>query len=188
MPQGSVLCSLFFLVYLLPLRKVINQYALNRHGLSWDSTLQTVKCKKHYNAHPSSYIMEECKASVRTWMTVNKLKLNDSKTDIMMVASSHNQCRLTNTHLKTGEVIFKPRHTVKNLGAALNTILSMEAQVRSVVWNMHFNIRRISKVKRHLTQEAFAKVTNATVISQKHANNNNGNYFSVNNEYADFVE
>ena len=98
--------------------------------------------------------MEECKASVRTWMTVNKLKLNDGKTDIMMVASSHNQCRLTNTHLKTGEVIFKPRPTVKNLGAALNTILSMEAQVISVVWNMYFNIRRNAISPRKLVQRS----------------------------------
>ena len=43
--------------------------------------------------------------------------------------------------------------------------------------------------KRHLTQEACAKVINATVISQEHANNNNDNnninYFSVtySNEY-----
>ena len=43
--------------------------------------------------------------------------------------------------------------------------------------------------KRHLTQEACAKVITATVISQEHANNNNDNndikYFSVtcSNEY-----
>ena len=42
----------------------------------------------------------DCLASVRTWMTVNKLKPNDGKTDIMAVASSHNQCRLTNTRSK----------------------------------------------------------------------------------------
>ena len=48
-------------------------------------------------------IMEECKASVRTWMTVNKLKFNDGETEIMLVvARSHNQCRLTDIHLQVG--------------------------------------------------------------------------------------
>ena len=94
-------------------------------------------------------IMEECIASVRTWMTVNKLKFNDGNTEIMLVvASFHDQCRLTHIRLKVGEVILTARPTVKNLGAALDTTLSMEAQVISVVRKMYFNIRRISKIKR----------------------------------------
>ena len=56
------------------------------------------------------------------------------------------------------------RSTVKHLGAALDATLSLEAQVSFVLRKMYFNIRRISKVKRHLTQEACAKVINATVI------------------------
>ena len=53
----------------------------------------------------------------------------------MVVASSHNQCRLqlTNIRLKIGDVILTPRSSVKNLGAALDATLSMEAQVSSVV-------------------------------------------------------
>ena len=94
-------------------------------------------------------IMEECIASVRTLMTVNKLKLNDGKTEIMLVvASSYNQCRLRDIRLKVGEVILTARPTDKNRGAALDTILSMEAPVSSVVRKMYFNIRRISKIKR----------------------------------------
>ncbi|XP_055997120.1 uncharacterized protein LOC130047028 [Ostrea edulis] len=109
--------------------------------------------------------MEECLASARTWMTVNKLKLNDGKTEIMVVASAHNQCLVKDIRLKIGEAILTPKSTVKNLGAALDATLSMEIQVNSVVRKMYFNIRRISKVKHHLTQEACAKVINATVIS-----------------------
>ncbi|XP_056009333.1 uncharacterized protein LOC125679878 [Ostrea edulis] len=97
-------------------------------------------------------------------MTVNKLKLNNGKTEIMVVASAH-QCLMKDIRLKIGEAILTPKSTVKNLGAALDATLSMEIQVNSVVKKMYFNIRRISKVKHHLTQEACAKVINATVIS-----------------------
>jgi hypothetical protein len=61
-------------------------------------------------------------------MTANKLKFNDSKTEIMVVASAHNQGRLKDIHLKIGDVIITPKSTVKNFGAILDSFLSMEKQ------------------------------------------------------------
>lgn len=109
--------------------------------------------------------MDNCIASVRFWMTVNKLKLNVAKTEVIVVASSHNQCRLRNIIIKIGEAIVTPMPNVKNLGAVLDVTLSMEKQVSSVVRKMYLNIRKISKVKHHLTKEACANDINATVIS-----------------------
>lgn len=46
-------------------------------------------------------------------MTVNKFKLNDAKTEVMVVASSHNQCRLKDISIKIGEAIVTPKPNVK---------------------------------------------------------------------------
>lgn len=74
--------------------------------------------------------------SVRSWMTVNKLKLNDAKTEVMVVASSHNQCCLRDISIKIGEAIVAPKPNVKkNLGAFLDATLSMEKQVGFVARN-----------------------------------------------------
>lgn len=98
-------------------------------------------------------------------MTVNKLKLNDAKSEVMVVASSHNQCRLKDISIKIGEAIVTPKPSVKNLSAVLEATFSMEQQVSSVAGKMYYNIWRISKVKHHLTQEACANIINASVIS-----------------------
>lgn len=95
--------------------------------------------------------MENCIASVQSWMTVNKLKLSDAKTEVMVVASSHNHCRLRDTSIKIGEATVTPRPNVKNLGAVLDATLSMEKQVSPIARKTYFNIRGISKVKHHLT-------------------------------------
>jgi hypothetical protein len=83
----------------------------------------------------------------------------------MVVASAHNQDRLKDIHLKIGDVLITPKSTVTNFGAILDSSLSMEKQVNSVLKKMHINIRRIAKVKQHLTQDACTKVINATATS-----------------------
>lgn len=45
-------------------------------------------------------------------MNVKKLKLNDEKTEIMMVDGSHNQCRLRDISIKIGEAIVTPKPNV----------------------------------------------------------------------------
>jgi hypothetical protein len=71
-----------------------------------------------------------------------------------------------------GEASITPKPVVGNLGARLDQVMSMEQQVSSVTPKMYFNIRRISKIKHHLSSDASAKVINATVTS--HLDYHNG--------------
>jgi hypothetical protein len=105
-------------------------------------------------------------------MTANKLKLNDSKTEVMVVSSAHNQASMKDTRLKIGEDTITPKPVVRNLGGNFDYSLSMDKQVSAVVQKMYYNIRRIAKVRHHLTQETCAKAINATVIS--HLDYHNG--------------
>lgn len=57
--------------------------------------------------------MENCLAGVRFWITVNKQKLHDAKTEVMVAAGSQKQCLLRDVDIKIGKAIVKPKLNVK---------------------------------------------------------------------------
>ena len=163
-PQGSVLGPLLFLVYLLPLRYIIEEFEMKRHGYADDTQLYCgVNLKDSTQLQQRLNKMESCLEKVREWMTRNKLKLNEAKTQVLLISRKDFP---GNISIKIGEEDIVPVTRVKNLGAFFDSHLLMDAQVNMTTRSMYFHLRRIAKVRQHLTNSACAKAINATVISR----------------------
>ena len=65
-------------------------------------------------------------------MSANKLKLNDSKTEVIVIASGNNIRYAEQISIRIGEEVIKPKSVVCNLGANLDSALSMDSQVKAV--------------------------------------------------------
>ena len=92
--------------------------------------------------------MQDCVAKVRLWMMVNKLKLNDSKTEVMVITSKNKKNLVKDIRLNSGNLDESnagtrntPKPVVKNLGATLDSTLSMRNQVNAAIRSMYYNIR-----------------------------------------------
>ena len=164
-PQGSVLGPILFVLYTTPLADIISRHSILHHSYADDSQLQ--KSASPEKIPDLINDMQSCISDVKSWMTINKLKLNDDKTEVMILSSPHMRHKLKiPDNMTIGNASIPFSKTVKNLGFTLDNHLEMTAQVRDVARTANFQLRRISSIRRYLTPEATATLVLSFILSR----------------------
>ena len=106
-------------------------------------------------------------SDVKTWATVNMLKLNDSKTELMLVTSKRSK-HLHNlpTSITIGNAQIPFKQSVKNFGFTLDCHLTMNAHVTNIAQTCYFELRRLASICRFMTSTAYATLVSASVLSR----------------------
>ena len=76
--------------------------------------------------------MESLISDIRVWYSRNMLKLNDSKTEMLVIRSKFRQ----NFHFRDisiGESIISPSPTIRNLGVIMDPTYTMSSHVSHLV-------------------------------------------------------
>ena len=84
-PQSSVLCPILFTIYIKPLSAIIDSHSIMHHSFADDLQLQISAPPDRISELLHS--MQSCISDVKAWATANMLKLNDNKTELMLVIS-----------------------------------------------------------------------------------------------------
>ena len=164
-PQGSVLGPMLFTMYIKPLSTIIDSHSIIHHSFADDLQLQMSAPPDRISELLHS--MQSCISDAKAWATVNMLKLNDNKKELMLVttkSTKHLHSIPTSITIGNAQIPFKK--SVKNLGFILDCHLTMNAHVSNIARTCYFELRRLSSIRRFLTSTATATLVSAFVLSR----------------------
>ena len=153
-PQGSVLGPLLFSLCTRQLADLIHKYCIDYHFFADDSELYSCLPTEPESALSALRNVESCCRQIKIWMTKNKLKLNEQKTEVLLCGPSSRRETVPVDCLSVGEASIPFSNVVKTLGVTLDAELSMEQHVSAVVRSCFFHIRSLSKVRPYITYKS----------------------------------
>ena len=164
MPQGLVLGLLLldYLLYTSPVVDIIHRHNLNFHFYVNDSQLLSFKGADRL--FDSKLQLNACINNICHWMVFNELKLNQDKTELLIMNSRY--CFYPSLScLPVGDVDVDPVKASSNLGVVFDdtTCMSFKSHVCKSFFHHLVNISRINK---YLTRKATEMVVHAFVTSK----------------------
>ena len=166
-PQGSCLGPLLFVLYVSKLFEIVEHHLPDVHAYADDSQLYVSFKPDLENQSAAIEAMQKCISDVRRWMLADRLKLNDDKTEIVIIGTKQQLAKVnTDASVRVGMSTIPPSSEVRNLGSWFDAQLKMDCHINKVCKASFFHLFNIRRIRKFLSFESVQILVNAFVTSR----------------------
>ena len=171
-PQGSLLGPILFILYIKLLQEIARKYGLDIQLYADDSQL-------YIAFHPMRPMelqnvtsrINDCLSEIKVWMVNNFMKLNESKTELLVIGKPLVLKRFNlEITIKFGDTIITPtvckNDTWKSLGVLLDESLNMERQINNVRKNCCWTMNNLRTIRKYLDERVKLMLVKQLIISK----------------------
>ena len=110
--------------------------------------------------------LQDCILDIKTWMTADKLKLNDDKTELIVIGTRAQLDKISISELSIDHVKVSAVCNVRNLGTWFDNHLSMKTAINKTCQSGLYHLHNIGRIKRFLSFEDRKSIVQAIVMSR----------------------
>jgi len=160
-PQGSVLGSLLFTIYVSPIVSLLSHRGANQHQYADDTQLS------QSSATADLYTLESALADLSQWFSLNCLALNPSKSDAILLCTHQQNSTLSNiSHISVVSSIVPLSDSVKLLGVTLDKSLTFNKHANQVSQSCYYYLKAHRHTRNCLENHTASHIAHALISSR----------------------
>ena len=159
-PQGSVLSPLLFLLHINDLKNCTNMKVINFA----DDTLLYYDIK---DTHNLEFLINNELKQIITWMQINHLKLNLTKTNYMIFSPKSNKFKILKNlnFFQNYDTQINQQIHCKYLGLIIDNNLNWKNQILNIQTKLAKAVGILYRVRNHLNKHSLIQILHALIIS-----------------------
>ena len=110
--------------------------------------------------------IESCVSDIRMWMTHNKLKLNDDKTEFIIFSTRQQLKKVTDVQVCIGNTEIVPIESVRNLRFFMDKLLKNANHMNKLTSSLVHQLNNISRIRDKLDLESAKTIIQALVLTK----------------------
>ncbi|XP_068507191.1 uncharacterized protein [Syngnathus scovelli] len=161
--QGSVLGPILFNIYMIPLGDIIRKYNISFQCFADETQLYM---PLSMTDPPDCCNLEACLAEIKQWMSLNFLRVNPEKTEMLIIGPASYQHLFKKTTITIDNRTITQSDTVTNLRVIFDQMLSFQKHIKNITRIAFFHLRNIAKIRPILSTGDAETIIHAFITSR----------------------
>ena len=109
---------------------------------------------------------ERCIEDIRDWMLNDKLKLNDDKTEFIIIGTSQQLAKVSINILRVGTATITPVSSERNLGSWFDSKLTMAIHILKTCNSAFYYLYNLRRIRKYLSKDNTKTLVHAFISSK----------------------